>query len=403
MQKLVRLWKRPSRDGTRFTLVLIYRDEQGKKRFESLGHADSRKAERQRAQKERELRMGIVEPGSMKLSEFLADSLERTRGQVRNSTLTEASGGMRHLIDVIGDIDYQSINHTHGERFVQACLDRNNTPGTTAKKLRHIKRVFQLAVERGQLEQNPLRRVKNPRVPRQTIRVYSTTECEALIQTARDFQRAQGLQWELLIHMALCTGMRRGELLNLTWRNIDFERKTAEVSPKQDAEYTWEWHIKDTERRTLPLTDEMVTLLAQHQAQQREGLPYVFIRSGCYDRIQKTRQQGRWTVEKGKDPLNNFDRQFRSIRSKVSIDDGEFHDFRRTCITNWFTSGLSEFDVMTLAGHSCFETTRRFYLAVRADLVDRARSASSRALTGISVARQLRAAVLGEIEKGCQP
>ena len=89
MQKLVRLWKRPSRDGKKFTYVLIYKDEQGKKRFESLGHVDGREAERQRAQKERELRMDVIERGSMKLSEFLEDSLARTRGQVRESTLVE--------------------------------------------------------------------------------------------------------------------------------------------------------------------------------------------------------------------------------------------------------------------------------------------------------------------------
>ena len=80
MKDAVRLWKRPSRDGKRFVCVLIYVDENRKRRFESLGHADTRKAERQRAQKERELRMGIVEPGSMRLSDFLADCKARARG-----------------------------------------------------------------------------------------------------------------------------------------------------------------------------------------------------------------------------------------------------------------------------------------------------------------------------------
>jgi len=43
MNKLVRLWKRPSRDGKRFSYVLIYQDEQGKARYESLGHTDRQK------------------------------------------------------------------------------------------------------------------------------------------------------------------------------------------------------------------------------------------------------------------------------------------------------------------------------------------------------------------------
>jgi integrase len=57
------------------------------------------------------------------------------------------------------------------------------------------------------------------------------------------------------------------------------------------------------------------------------------------------------------------------------VDKGTFHDIRKTAITNWFRQGLSEYNVMTLAGHSDFETTHRFYLAVADDLVARARQA----------------------------
>ena len=75
--------------------------------------------------------------------------------------------------------------------------------------------------------------------------------------------------------------------------------------------------------------------------------------------------------------------------AKAGIGKGEFHDLRRTCLTNWLANGLSEHDVMTMAGHASFETTRRFYLAVRCDLLDRARKASSVALKFVSVAKLL--------------
>ena len=75
--------------------------------------------------------------------------------------------------------------------------------------------------------------------------------------------------------------------------------------------------------------------------------------------------------------------------TKAGVGKGEFHDLRRTCLTNWLGNGLSEFDVMTMAGHASFETTRRFYLAVRSDLLDRARKASSLALKSIIVAKAL--------------
>lgn len=75
MKELVRLRTRPSRDGKTFKYMLDYMDESGKRRQISLGHTNKRKIERQKARKERELRMGVVAVKSMKLSDFLADSL----------------------------------------------------------------------------------------------------------------------------------------------------------------------------------------------------------------------------------------------------------------------------------------------------------------------------------------
>lgn len=70
-----------------------------------MGHADKRKAQRQCDQKERELRMGVVELSSVRLSVFVKDSIERTKGQVRESTLYQTKNAMEHLVETIGDID----------------------------------------------------------------------------------------------------------------------------------------------------------------------------------------------------------------------------------------------------------------------------------------------------------
>ena len=389
MKELVRLWKRPSRDGKRFTFVLIYRDERDKKRFESLGHVDSRKAERQRAQKERELRMGVVEPGSMKLSDFVQDSIVRTQGQVQEGTLSEYDSAMRQFINIVGDIDYRRIKYQHGEHFIQMCLDGGNRPATVKKKITTLKRLFQLAVQRGQLEENPFKYVARPKVAQGEIHVYRDDECVRMVQAARETNLGKPLRWDILILTALCTGMRRGELLNTIWSDIDFDEQVIRISPKDNGEHTWEWHIKDTDRRSVPLTDEVTQMLVEYQVTQPEGYPYVFVQPRRYDNIQKLRAQGRWTVRQGRCPLSNFRYQFKSIMTRAGIDLGTFHDLRRTCITNWFANGLSEYEVMIMAGHSCFETTRKFYLAVRKDLIDRARVASSKAMKEISIANSL--------------
>ncbi|MDI6450229.1 tyrosine-type recombinase/integrase [Anaerobaca lacustris] len=395
VKQLVKLRTRPSRDSKTFVLMLDYIDASGKRNRESLGHADKRKAERQRAQKERELRMGIVVPERMRLSELLADSRERTRGQVRETTLTDRDEAMRHLIDAVGDIDVQEVSHRHAEVFIQVRLDAGNAPATVNKKVSALKRLFQLAVLRGQLETNPFRHVTRLKAPARQVRVFSEDECDNLLKAVREPYRADGPDWELLVVVALCTAMRRGELLNLTWADTDFDRLTVSVAPKQDTKHTWEWRIKDSERRTLPLTREVAELLKGRRTARATLHPYIFITASRHQQIQQRRNAGRWTLTDGRCPVNNFNRGFGTVLERAGIIGGEFHDLRRTCLSRWLANGLTEYDVMQLAGHSDFSTTHRFYLAVRSDLVDRARTATMAVMGTDFGAHMARAPVFG--------
>ena len=120
----------------------------------------------------------------MRLTEFLKDSLKRTRGQVRENTILVYETTMREFIAKVGDIDYRCICHDHGERFMQSCLDRGNQPATVAKKISVLKRLFQCAVERGQLEENPFRYIRKPK----TAHIYSDKKCTGLVQAAQQLQ-----------------------------------------------------------------------------------------------------------------------------------------------------------------------------------------------------------------------
>ena len=100
-----------------------------------------------------------------------------------------------------------------------------------------------------------------------------------------------------------------------------------------------------------------------------------------YNYIQQLRKEGRWTLCDARlKVINNFGRKFEKILRRASVKNGRFHDFRNTALTNWFANGLSEFEVMKLAGHSDFKTTHQFYLAVADDLLDRAREVTVKIL-----------------------
>jgi integrase len=114
-----------------------------------------------------------------------------------------------------------------------------------------------------------------------------------------------------------------------------------------------------------------------------------FIPTRRYDFIEQVRAQGRWTVEGGVSPINDFDEAFKRILNRAGVENGTLHDLRRTCLTNWFANGLSEYEVMHLAGHACFAATHAFYLSVREDLIEHGRPASTKAMAAISAANLL--------------
>ena len=386
MKQLVKLNKRPQRGGRKFTYALRYKGEDGKRKCENLGHTNQRKAEIQRAKKEKELRMGYVEPGSMRLRDFMKDSLARTGDQNRESTRRETKSAMKDFIGIIGNIDFRSVTLVHGELYLQMCVDRGNAKGTVAKKLRHIKRLFKLAVNRKQLDESPLQYIAMPKASKKKINIYADAQCQRILKAAQEcggrWNPKKSVKWDLLITVALATAMRRAELLNCTWRDVDFDAQTIEVNPKQNTKETWEWLIKDADCRTLPLTEDIVQMLVDHQAQQPEGYPYVFVPTGRYDYIQNVlRPKGKWTLTDARlKVVNNLRRQFNIILRKAGVKNGTFHDIRRTAISMWLANGMSEHDVMVLAGHSSFATTHKFYLAVADDLVPRARVATAQGL-----------------------
>ncbi|MHC4539410.1 MAG: tyrosine-type recombinase/integrase [Planctomycetota bacterium] len=231
-----------------------------------------------------------------------------------------------------------------------------------------------------------MRYLKMPKCPENEIHIYSDAECERIVKAARYVTaRSNGQRrprWDLLIIVALSTGLRRGELLNCTWQDIDFAEQTIRVSPKANTAATWEWSIKDTDRRTLPLTDRLTQLLIDHQNRQPEGHPYAFVPPARYDYIQhELRARGYWTYSDSRsNVIPSFSYGFRKILRQAHVDEGQFHDLRRTAICNWFREGLRELEIMRLAGHANFATTHRYYLRVRDDLVDRAREATARGL-----------------------
>ncbi len=383
MKQLVRLWKRPSRDGTSFVFVLDYKDEQGKRRQVSLGHADRQKAQRQRDQKERELRMGIQTPGRMKLRALLEDYLERTRTQIESSTADSAAYRMKDFIAANGNLYADEVTYRHCELCQQYCIDRGLSPASVNSHIKMLRRIFSLAVRRGQLEKNPFDGFPLMKVPKRQLRLFSEEEVHRLLRAATN------PVWKARILLAKTAGLRRGEILNLTTGDIDFAKARVIVQPKMDSAFTWRWMVKDKERRELPLIDELARLLISIQEALPEGQPYLLLSPQRYASLMKLKQQGQLKDRVARCPDNNFRRNWGVICRRAAVPEGKFHDLRATCITEWMEQGMMPHEVQRLAGHSSIETTMTYYVGIRETLIDRARLASVAALKGNFLANPL--------------
>ena len=158
-------------------------------------------------------------------------------------------------------MDLRNVHHEHGERFLRICLRKGNRPATIKKKISALSSFFKHSVKRRQLAENPFQQIRLPKMPKSNVHVFSEQECIRMINDARESRIGKTFRWDLFLLTALCSGMRRGELLNLTWQDIDFEKKIIHICPKDETEFTWKWQVKDKDRREAPITEELAHLL----------------------------------------------------------------------------------------------------------------------------------------------
>jgi len=232
---------------------------------------------------------------------------------------------------------------------------------TVNKDIRTLKRIFNIAIEpRGYLAegQNPFAKIKERKTTENEIRYVTVEEYHKLVEAV------EKIWWHVLFSLAYGSGLRRNEILHLTWADIDFENQRIKINAKKGAEDILEWDPKNRKNRIVPMSDESSQLLVNIQAQAPEGHSYVFVSPKRLERIKQRRKIGKWNPRSAL--VNNLTRDFNVVRRRVNVAECTIHDLRRSAITNW-AQRLPIQVVQTLAGHSNIATTRKYYLAVRSE------------------------------------
>ena len=314
-------------------------------------------------------------PRKLALHDFICEHEKVMLGQVAYATLYDQVRALRLFEKYIGGSTWlQRILPSQAEGFVAARIESGVTVGTVNKDIRTLRHVFDLATEpRGYLleEQNPFLKIKERKKAEKPIRYVPVEGYRALVDAACR------LWWKGVISIAYCSGLRRSEILNLLWTDVDFESQEIRVTAKQSTPRTIEWEPKDHENRVVPISDETTMLLVDLQADAEESNAYIFISRQRFQRIKERVKAGRWN---GKSEIvNNVMRDFNEICQQAGVAKCTLHDLRRSALTNW-ARHLPIHVVQQLAGHSDITTTRKYYLSVQTSDVAFAREAVNKIL-----------------------
>ncbi len=131
-----------------------------------------------------------------------------------------------------------------------------------------------------------------------------------------------------MVSFALLTGARKGEILSLTWRNVDINRKIAVITAE---------NAKSGKARAVPLNEEVVSIL---RSLPRE-CEFVFSSNG-----ERVKQISR----------TNFARALK----KSGIDDFRFHDLRHTWASWHVQNGTPLMALKEMGGWETLEMVNKY-------------------------------------------
>ncbi|RWN28898.1 site-specific integrase [Mesorhizobium sp.] len=265
----------------------------------------------------------------------------------------------QHIIPKLGKTALQKLDGTKIDEFyahLRTDGRRDGKGGLAAQTVQHIHRllsqILSSAVKARKLRQSPMLAVQTtPKVRREEIQVLDDAELGALLK------HLKGRSIYMPVMMAASTGMRRGEVLALRWKDLDLDRATlqvAQVVEQTKAGITFKEPKTDRSRRTIALPARLILELRQHRKEQAE----LRLRLG----LGKSNSDLAFPTWEGnvRSP-RPFSKEFAREAGAAGVAHVTFHGLRHTHITHLLRSGVPVHVVSARAGHANPSVTLNIY------------------------------------------
>ncbi|MGN1367942.1 MAG: tyrosine recombinase XerC [Aristaeellaceae bacterium] len=215
--------------------------------------------------------------------------------------------------------------------------------------------MFEKAVKWEILWRNPMIGVDRPHFRSKPVHYLDDDQAVALL---RALQQEDNMSFRCAVLLALTCGLRLGEVVALTWEDVDWKRCSIDIS--KAAKYTPDrgnfvgTTKSEASDRTVTLPAGMMALLDEtHQHHQ-------YLQQLMGDRW---RGVGRIVCSWDGTPVHHDtpSKQFRRFADKNGFEHVRFHDLRHTHATLLFSSNIDAVAVASRMGHAKADTTLRIY------------------------------------------
>ena len=320
-----------------------YRDADGKRRTES-----TRSEKRSDAQRLLRDRLGRRDRGELSdlhdvrrvTFAHLVDLIERDYVTKRRSSLPRLKTSLAHLRSYFRSFRAVDITRRHLVRYVEMRQREGAADASIGQELAALKRAFNLAIRGRELTQKPdfgdLVTVENARQG-----FFEADDLTAVLRELPEYLRP-------VIEFAHLTGWRKGEVLNLTWAQVDFGAGIVRLEPGT---------TKNKEGRVFPF--DVLPPLADLLQRQRAVTTALEKKRGAIIR---------WVFHRNGNRILYPYTAWRRACDRAGCPGKIMHDLRRTAVRNLERAGVPRSVAMKLTGHKTEAVYRRYAIVAEGDL-----------------------------------
>ncbi|WP_027160287.1 tyrosine-type recombinase/integrase [Methylobacter luteus] len=260
------------------------------------------------------------------INEVLPSKSKRPRVQKQQLGWWKDKIGAYVLADITPALIAQCRDEL-GEGITLRGKPRGNS--TKVRYMAVLSSAFSHAVKEWQwLESNPMKSVSKPPEPKGRVRFLDDEERDKLLQACK---QSKNKHLYICVTLALSTGMRQAELMNLKWSDVNLKDR-----------YIILHETKNGDRRRVPLAGHALELLLNHAKVRRLDTQLLF------------------PGKKNKDQPINLRPSFQKALKAAGINNFRWHDLRHCTASYLAMNGASLAEIAEILGHRTLNMVRRY-------------------------------------------